>query len=80
MIVMSAGKRWIMSKLRWTKEKPEKPGWYWWRFDRVYGPRIVCVEDDTYKLVVYGIKEYCEWVKFVHGEWAGPIEEPRSEL
>jgi len=51
-------------KLKWTKEKPREPGWYW---------RLVEGGECPY------IFHYFEGVNvksFTDGKWAGPIPEP----
>ena len=52
--------------LRWTKEPPKEPGWYW---VRDYGKRIHIVDVG------------CNMTKYEpqpHREWAGPIPKPRN--
>lgn len=56
----------IPRALRWTKETPKKPGWYWCRD---YGKYIHIIQ------VCVDLSEYQE----LHDvEWAGPISEPRE--
>lgn len=52
--------------LRWTKEPPTKPGWYWVRFDK---EEIRMLEIRRSELKT--IQKFTEW------EWAGPIPEPK---
>lgn len=76
--------------MRWTKELPKTPGWYWYResgneqgcmpwIDRMSGPVVVEVESQDGSLSV--------WVTHMDftdplntdnfpGEWAGPIPPP----
>ena len=54
-------------RLRWTKEPPKDPGWYW---VRDYGKRIHIVDVG------------CNMTKYEpqpHREWAGPIPEPEEQ-
>jgi hypothetical protein len=54
--------------MKWTTEKPTKPGWYWERkFDTVH---IKYFDRD---LFFGGL--YTAWET---GEWAGPIPEPEE--
>ena len=61
----------------WTKEKPTKEGWYWWRsgdivgihvleFDGDEGGELVCMTTDG------------DTIEEMGGEWAGPLPEPRE--
>lgn len=51
-------------RLKWTKEKPETPGLYLWRFNRE--AKIVLLE------ILEGVRPEDG------GEWAGPIPEPEE--
>ena len=64
--------------LEWTNEPPKVPGWYW--FKTAYGTHIVSVEPDPRKvddlyICVGGVGN---WMSKLHGQWAGPIPEPRE--
>lgn len=71
---MKCKHQWILSaecmlceevvSLRWTTEKPTKPGFYWLR-PKNKPPRTVRVTEKTIASM-YGIG----------GEWAGPLEPP----
>ena len=61
----------------WTKEKPTKEGWYWWRsgdivgihvleFDGDEGGELVCMTTDG------------DTIEEMGGEWAGHLPEPRE--
>lgn len=52
--------------LRWTKEPPKEPGWYW---VRDYGKRIHIVDVGC---------NMTEYEPQPHREWAGPIPEPEE--
>ena len=62
--------------MKWTKEKPTKPGWYWkkqqyWKKD----PPEISIEY---------VREYCgklcimNWPIGDDCLWAGPLEEPEE--
>jgi hypothetical protein len=67
-----------MSNLNWTKKKPTKPGWYWYRGegdgntvnvlhyidDDGEGPYLATSDDRA--------------LNDLNGEWAGPVEPPLS--
>jgi len=64
--------------MNWTKEKPTKQGYYWWRQYPSTKPRIA---------KVWGYDGECEYVAWMgtdndsnlidtEGEWFGPIEPP----
>lgn len=52
--------------LRWTKETPKEPGWYW---IRDYGKRIHIVDMGC---------DMTEYEPQPYREWAGPIPEPEE--
>lgn len=54
--------------LRWTKEPPTKPGFYWVRFDK---EEVRMLEFRRHELKT--IQKITEW------EWAGPIPEPKEK-
>jgi len=66
------------NSLIWTKEKPVKAGWYWFREigDIV---SIVKVREDKGILYTQSSVWYAPFmVRDSGGEWAGPIPEPRE--
>lgn len=54
--------------MTWTATKPTQSGWYWYR--RNVWQMIVYLDDTGY---VYGFSQ-----QTLHGEWAGPIPEPKE--
>ena len=64
--------------LEWTNEPPKVPGWYWFKDE--YGIRIARIKHDSRKMnelyaVIGGVGN---WMSTLHGQWAGPIPEPRE--
>lgn len=64
--------------LEWTTEPPKVPGWYWFKDE--YGIRIARIKHDSRKMnelyaVIGGVGN---WMSILHGQWAGPIPEPRE--
>ena len=63
-----------MTEAGWTREKPTKNGWYWWRFDASTSATIV-------RIMVCGDGSLAEMSNNGHlllaanfgGEWLGPI-------
>lgn len=53
-------------RLRWSKEPPKEPGWYW---IRDYGKRIHIVDVGC---------DMTEYEPQPYREWAGPIPEPEE--
>jgi hypothetical protein len=56
----------------WTKEKPTKPGLYWYWESEISNPYIIEVDDQfkvitTYSVFVLGL---------YGGYWLGPLETP----
>lgn len=66
--------------MKWTKEKPTKPGWYWFRSETEYGTCTTVLEIRNVQgglvvvetIAIYPLEEFRE------GEWAGPIPEPEE--
>lgn len=59
--------------LRWTKEHPTEPGYYWFRNEEVEGILQICKSVKGLYIMYHGNDE--EW-DLPEGEWAGPIQEP----
>jgi len=64
--------------LTWTNEPPKVSGWYWFKGE--YGIRIAWIKHDSRKMndlyaVIGGVGN---WMSTLHGQWAGPIPEPRE--
>ena len=64
--------------LGWTIDPPKVPGWYWFKDE--YGIRIAWIKHDSRKMnelyaVIGGVGN---WMSTLHGQWAGPIPEPRE--
>lgn len=65
--------------LEWTDIRPKVPGWYWFKGE--YGIRIAWIKHDSRKMnelyaVIGGVGN---WMSTLHGQWAGPIPEPREQ-
>ena len=62
--------------MKWTKDSPVEPGWYWWRVKRDDAEVIRVVTHDA------GLRLQSEFyndlVTKCAGEWAGPIPEPQE--
>jgi hypothetical protein len=63
--------------MRWTRNKPTVPGWYWWKTYAVMtnqeaGTSIVFVAEDRY-CSIEG-----DYVENLGGEWAGPLPLPEE--
>ena len=62
-------------ELKWSTEKPTKPGWYWWRIT-MWGKqfsKVYMVEANRHgELYISGL----EIIDNINGQWAGPIELP----
>ena len=68
----------IPRALEWMDEPPKVPGWYWFKGE--YGILIVWIKHDSRKMnelyaVIGGVGN---WISTFHGQWAGPIPEPRE--
>ena len=73
--------------MKWTFEKPKKPGNYWYKrdADAVPGltgkPRILYVDSD-FRVPQLNFFEYKEPISIEEykGQWAGPIHEPEEDV
>ncbi len=67
--------------VKWSSNKPTKPGWYWWK-DRELGPDIIPIVEVSSGLVYdSGLGVECQIPVGEYGyksEWAGPIPEPEE--
>ena len=63
--------------LAWTDE-PKVPGWHWFKDE--YGIRIAWIKHDSRKMneLYAAIGGVGNWMSTLHGQWAGPIPEPRE--
>lgn len=63
-----------MPELRWTNERPTKPGWYWYRDARFSDhPRAYYVREDG---TIAHPDDAEAHVNELSGEWAGPADSP----
>lgn len=73
--------------MKWTKEIPQKEGWYWWRASAEHTPEVfLVIADSSGNLIVEYRDGKWERVRvFENGfhpgnypgkQWAGPIPEP----
>lgn len=62
----------------WTKEVPQKPGFYWWRSydDEPWEVVELRIAGDRLFHVRCGRTAEIDSSK---GEWAGPLEEPKEQ-
>lgn len=71
--------------MRWTTEKPSRPGWYWWRSDDVAFKSRQCVVevikiagDEPKYWLVNGVS--INWsLGNTPGQWSGPIPPPEGD-
>lgn len=56
----------------WTKEKPTKPGLYWYWKTGITNPYIVEIDDQFRVVTTYGVTD----LEFSDGYWFGPLETP----
>lgn len=68
------------NELIWTKEKPTKAGWYWYREDSIFLPSMQEIERgrDGLEVRSFVVDEVSLLKCYTRGEWAGPIPEPRE--
>lgn len=57
----------------WTTNKPDKPGWYWWRAKPFDIGVIVYVYRNTDSWRMEMTRHQYPCVLFEDGEWQGPI-------
>jgi hypothetical protein len=56
--------------MKWTTDRPTKPGWYWYRPKGGKTRHILQVRGD---LTVHGINTYADHVDECDGKWQGPL-------
>lgn len=64
--------------MRWSKSKPKKPGWYWYRSERgfVWIENIDLVKGE---LCTVSMKDGSTYrLRGYDGEWAGPLSPPEE--
>lgn len=58
-------------RLHWTNDKPDRPGWYWYRNHRASSfTAVICWVDAT------GVHTVGCSIGKPYGQFAGPIKEP----
>lgn len=65
--------------MKWTKDKPTKPGWYWVKFKKLQSEIYSVTSDERGKLWLLDrdITEPISSCEYIIA-WAGPIEEPKE--
>ena len=65
--------------MKWTANKPDRTGWYWWRSG---APRIqlICYIEigETDGCVSFAYGERYRQLSEMSGQWAGPIPMPEE--
>ena len=69
----SMGKK--QEKLKWTKDKPTKEGYYWLKEDKTES-EIVLIQELFDGLWIWIQRDEDVYALPEDAEWAGPIEEP----
>lgn len=71
-----------MRELVWTREPPERVGWYWLRNETILSGdqlNVASVVEITEKrLSALGHRDFVAR-RFEEAEWAGPIPEPKED-
>lgn len=65
-------------ELKWTKEIPKQPGWFWMR-ENGYGPVVVEIDGSLNAMLLNLPNGQIEDLRFYVSdstEWCGPIELP----
>src|SRR5260221_6376545 len=61
-----------MRNIKWTVQKPQTQGRFWWADQPGQAPTLVYIEQQSLGLYVLG----AGWVPYQPGQWAGPFGEP----
>jgi hypothetical protein len=65
--------------MRWTREKPTQPGWWWWRYEAGRKASVMHIsEDHIHGMNVFTVGTLVLFLQEVPGEWAGPVPEPEE--
>jgi hypothetical protein len=67
--------------MKWTTDKPTKPGWYWYKgedpdIEHADGIAIVEVIKEEDRLVCRHSNDDNEWIEYSQAQWAGPLKAP----
>jgi hypothetical protein len=64
--------------LKWTKEPPTVPGYYWWRDGHVGPAGVLRLAEEGRALLSFSTKsDFVCPPRMRGGEWCGPIEPPQ---
>lgn len=61
--------------LKWTKEKPTKNGWYWYKKEEHESIVVFVRLGRVFKIY----SQYARGVEGMSGRWAGPLQEADIE-
>ena len=75
--------------MKWTKDLPDRPGWYWFRSERwalgdkrdptrAGAPRVVQIFEVCGDSFYFGDGRLPAAIENWPGEWAGPVPEPEG--
>lgn len=62
--------------MTWTRDKPVRAGWYWYRHMPLIDPEMVLIRHGDCFVEMVSMVEVLP-LDLVHGEWAGPLEPPQ---
>jgi hypothetical protein len=62
--------------MQWYREKPKKPGWYWWQPVPNYAEIVLIKQGFVYEVG----KEKGKQLGNCPGQWCGPISTPDMKL
>jgi len=65
-------------KLLFTEDKPDIPGWYWYRTDRKESEPVVVYVHPQLDMIGAGMEGLQQRLSLAQGEWAGPLEMPEK--
>ena len=65
-------------KLIFTEDKPEIPGWYWYRINRKEAEPVVVYVNPQLDTIGMGVEGLQQPLSLGQGEWAGPLEMPEK--
>jgi hypothetical protein len=65
-------------KLLFTEDKPEVPGWYWYRNNRKETEPVVVYVHPQLNTIGVGMEGPPQSLSLAEGTWAGPLEMPEK--
>jgi len=65
--------------MKWTDEKPDREGWWWYRFKPRKNTKMIIEVIDYFGRLFHWVDERRVWIDKLDGQWSDrPIDEPEE--